>query len=76
MRVRHERSDKASAEGWPQIRLALSRGIAVSGLLFGHFTQGVALSESCFALGYYRSPLQGFQFAASPTSGMDDNDFG
>jgi hypothetical protein len=52
----------------PQIRFALSRGFAVSGLaLFGDLTQGGALPESRSALGWYGPPLQGFQFAASPT---------
>jgi hypothetical protein len=50
----------------PQIRLALSRGFAVGGLFEIDITQGGALggSATCqnsrFALGYYRSPLQGF----------------
>ena len=49
----------------PQIRFALSRGFAVSGLSFGPLP-GVALADS-LAPGYFRPPFQGFQFAASPT---------
>ena len=49
----------------PQIKLALSRGFAVSGLFRGRFTQGRRAHRFALALGYYRPPLQGFQFAAS-----------
>ena len=33
---------------------------------FGRLSPGDALPESRFALGYYRSPCQGFQYAVSP----------
>ena len=56
----------------PQIRFALSRGFAMCGGIRETFTQGGALKDSRFALGYYRPPLQGIQFAASPTIGYEE----
>jgi len=60
----------------PQIRFALSRGIAVGGLFSGIDTWGGALPVA-LAPGYNGLPLQGFQFGASPalrnySSGLSD----
>ncbi|HEX3625469.1 MAG TPA: type II secretion system major pseudopilin GspG [Verrucomicrobiae bacterium] len=62
-------SNETKTQKMPQFKFALSRGLSFSGLFSGAVTQGVALADSRFALGYYRPPFQGFQFAASQTSG-------
>src|SRR5579862_3303048 len=46
---------------WPQIRFALSRDSAVSGLFPGDITRGDALADLRFAPGYHRVPCQGAQ---------------
>jgi hypothetical protein len=61
-----ENSGGKGGEEWPQIRLALSRGFAVSGLLLGGATQGGALEDSHLPWAIIFRPYQGFQFAASP----------
>jgi hypothetical protein len=44
----------------PQIRFALSRGFAISGLHLGDFTQGGALTDSHLPWATIVRPFQGF----------------
>ena len=50
----------------PQIRFALSRGFANSGLISWASYPGRRARSLALARGYFRPPFQGFHFAALP----------
>jgi len=53
--------------GGPQIGFALSRGFGKVRWGLGDVYPGRRAHRFALVLGYYRPPLQGFQFAASPS---------
>jgi hypothetical protein len=58
--------------GWvnrPKLRFALSRGVAISGLILGDATRGGARKLACPGL-HILNPLRGSQFAALPTAAV------
>jgi len=55
-------------------QIRASRGSAKCGGMCPAFTQGDAITDSRFALGYHRSPLQGFSQSLADSAGVENKD--